>query len=241
VLASGPFYESGTFWGAAAAVAAFATLVVSVILWRLGGPRRLLTYSMPVTSPLLSQYSRRFMRAELKVTVGTTLMKDPYVVILRMGNRSRRDIRSRDFDQDKPIVFDLGAEILAVGGPRSGTDPPETLTFEDTKISYGPALIHGGQNLRLTILTDGAPNLKCEHHLVNVIVREVASAGRRPPAQMLVYFGVFIGALALVTGFGWIGDSLQQYMLSLVGVVAVAFIATYVYWRIWERRPLRQR
>ena len=63
VLASGAFYTSGTFWGGAGAAVALVAIVVSVILWRFGGPRRRLTYSMPVATPLLSSHSPRFLTA----------------------------------------------------------------------------------------------------------------------------------------------------------------------------------
>jgi hypothetical protein len=76
VLASGAFYTSGTFWGVAGVAVAVLAILVSVVLWRLGGPRRVLTYSVPVATPLL-RGSPRFLRGQVEVTLGGLPMKDP--------------------------------------------------------------------------------------------------------------------------------------------------------------------
>lgn len=41
-------------------------------------------------------------------------LTDPHFVRLHVENKSRQDIQSADFDQGKPLVFDIGARVVAI-------------------------------------------------------------------------------------------------------------------------------
>jgi hypothetical protein len=169
MLASRYFYDSGTFWGATAAIAAVVAIIVPLVVWRMGAPRRLLTYGMPVTTPMLSSHLPGLPAERLQVTLDGQPLANPHVAVLRIENKSRRDIRSSDFDQSKPLEFDLGAKVAAV--PVDPARFPETLKVDGAKITIGPMLIRGNSRLELSLVTDGRPNLACQSYLVNVNMR----------------------------------------------------------------------
>jgi hypothetical protein len=175
MLASGPWYESGTFWGGAGAVAAFAAIVVSVVLWRLGAPSRVLTYDTPVATPLISDQWHGI-PGELQVTLDERPIGEPYLVVLRIDNKSRRDIRSSDFDQGRPLVADFGVPLIGASWDGTATIALESVRPGEAEISVGPALIPGGQGLRLILITDGEPMLIWQSPLVGVKVREQSPA-----------------------------------------------------------------
>lgn len=133
-------------------------IIVSMALWHLGAPRRLLAYSTPVVSPLVSGHWPLAPDGLLRVMLEDEPIKNPHVVILRIENRSRRDIRSTDFDQDKPLAFDLGARLIAESYDGSSASFKDAITPFRTEISVGPTLIPGGQKVRLTLVTEGAPS-----------------------------------------------------------------------------------
>src|ERR1022692_2266232 len=114
MLASGPFYISGTFWAGAGVAVAIVSVVIPVILWLLGSPRRLLTYSLVSPTALLTHGARRQGGGGLnrRVTRDEHLLNAPYVVSLRVESRSRRDIRRADFEEDQPFLLELNAPIL---------------------------------------------------------------------------------------------------------------------------------
>jgi hypothetical protein len=58
-LADGSWYASGAFWGAIGAVAAIAAVVVSLLVWVIGPPRRRLSVRTLTTVPLLSRHFER--------------------------------------------------------------------------------------------------------------------------------------------------------------------------------------
>jgi hypothetical protein len=90
-------------------------------------------------------------------------------------NRSRRDIRSNDFDQGKPLRFDLGAKLsfASVDTTTTTIDYDSTLGNTETVITFGPALIGRGQTLRMTIITEGPPHISCPNPpLIGVTIKD---------------------------------------------------------------------
>jgi hypothetical protein len=165
---------------------------------------------------------------------------------LRVDNRSRRDIRSADFDQDKPLVFDLGADIVMVGDPGPATFPPETLQADGTKIRFGPTLIPGGASLRCTLITEGAPHLTCQSPLVNVKLREQGPDMLRPLWAFVPLILTGVGAALIASGvyslFGHakeIPDIARGVLLLGLAVIILAVASFLVMWRVvlprWRR------
>ena len=86
---------------AAGVVVAVVAIVISVVFRRRGEPRGLITYSVPVTAPLLRGQWRgtQYEHPDLTLMLGEKQVSDPYVVGLRVESRGRRDIRTADFEE----------------------------------------------------------------------------------------------------------------------------------------------
>jgi hypothetical protein len=181
--------------------AALATIVVTIILWRVGPPRRVLLYSMPAAAPMVSSHWPLAPDVPLKVVLDDEAVTDPHVVVLQVDNKSRRDIRSSDFDQDRPLAFDLSARVLATSLEGSSTNFSDAINFAGTQILLGPALIGGGESLLLTLITEGPLRLACRRTLVNVKIREEGEP-RWNPGNYLGMAFAWVSAVAVSVG-GW--------------------------------------
>jgi hypothetical protein len=101
------------FWAVATFIIAVVAWLVAVLAWRLGAPRRLVTYSVLGTTPPLGGGHWAALRdVQFEVLLNGNPLPDPHVAILRVENRSRRDIRSSDFDREQFLVFNLGAKLV---------------------------------------------------------------------------------------------------------------------------------
>jgi hypothetical protein len=158
---------------------AVAAIVVTVILWHRGSPRRLLVYSMPVVTSVLTRRARFLMRAGLEVTYRGRALVDPHVALLRVESSSRQDISSKDFDQRRQLVFDLGTNIAAVVNDRLANNIVLPLSIEGSRVKIGPTLIRSGQVISIDVLTEGTPRLTCYSPLIDVRIKDKDSS-RRP-------------------------------------------------------------
>jgi hypothetical protein len=204
VLASAPspVYDSLLFWAIVPVGVAVVGIVVPVFLWRVGPPRRLVTYSVLGTTPLLSGAHWRVLRhAQLQVVMDGSPLTDPYVWFLRVENHSRRDIRSSDFDQEKPLLFDLGANIAFAADAGSTIDYEPTLETAESSISVGPMLMPGGKSLQITIITERRPAVTCPNPpLVGVTVKEQAYGYRKSRLRSgLIAIGFILAALLILS------------------------------------------
>jgi hypothetical protein len=181
VLASGPFYASGTFWAGAAVAVAVVAIVVAVLLWFLGSPRRLLVYGVVSEAALLTSGARRQVGADLEVTLSGQVLNDPHVILLQVESRSRRDIRGTDFENAMPLMIDLGTPILNLLDLDTGGrgKPDVKVEVKNTEVAIGPGLIKRGQTIRVNLLTDGPVSVTCAHpQLADVIIKERRSDSR---------------------------------------------------------------
>ena len=205
VLASDPLHSAGpawgTLWGAVGAVAGVAALIAFLIQWRFGGPRRVLIYSLSGVAPFLSSQILGISQ-EIAVTVDGEAIADPYIASLRIDNRSRRDIRSSDFDREKPLEFDLRAGIIVAQPTSPASGLQEALIVDGTKLKLGPTLIHGREKLNLTLITEGYPNISRRDILVNVKIRSQEEQRQRyrpvrNTAVVIEWLGVLIAILGI--------------------------------------------
>jgi hypothetical protein len=117
LLASGHWYTSGAFWGAASGVLAVIVMGVlgSWVVWRSANPNKQLVYSVSEPTPLVaSEPLGSAGTGLLSVTYNEMPLTNPYVVTIEVNSRSRRDIRSSDFDGNRPLIFSLDADVKAV-------------------------------------------------------------------------------------------------------------------------------
>jgi hypothetical protein len=164
------WYASGMFWTVGGAVLALVAIIATIVLWLVGTPRGVLEYSLPVIAPLLSQDHNVH-----GVTVslgGGGPLHDPHVVSFEVASRSRRDIRSADFDQQRPLVFDLGTNIVTT---RKIDANGIVGKVGDHTITIGPALIRRRQKLTVDLLTDGVPAVTIDSPIADVTIRDMGS------------------------------------------------------------------
>src|SRR5213595_646289 len=99
------WYNSGLFWTifgiAAAIIIGVATIVVPYFL---GAARRQIVYGIELATSLLHHVAP-VADAELEVSYRKIRVRDPRIIWIRIENRSRRDIRSDDFDNKKPFTL----------------------------------------------------------------------------------------------------------------------------------------
>lgn len=171
------FLASDLFW----AVALFAVAVFTVVvIWWLGtADRREITYSTPVVRPFINTRLPRYL-SDRGITVSLDKVgrsglseqtfNDPFLIELIIESRGRKDIASRDFDRDRPLVFRLGTDIAAVAEPPSSRYV-EHLSIDGDVIQLSPCVIRRGPVARLVFLTDGRPEVTCISPLIDVDIR----------------------------------------------------------------------
>ncbi len=218
-------YSSGTFWGAVGAVAAVAAVGVAIVLWRVGAPRRVLVYEMVTSSSLLSSHAAGFTEGHLQVTMDGKALSDPWVAVVRLENKSRRDIRSSDFDQEKPLTLDLHRGIAMLRAEPA----EESLVLHDSKITIGPALIRGGSRLDMTLVTDGPPFLTCQSFLVDVKVQEygITTAG---DWLRLIGMGIVIAAIVALLAARY-----AAWQAGILGGIAALMLFEITWARVHNR------
>lgn len=182
MLASESVYVSGTFWASIALAAlAIITIAVTVVLWRRGGPRRLIVWSTPVVTSLLSSHAPQGGQIYVGILTGpgeSRTLTDPYLVRLHVESRSRKDISRRDFDGERPLVFRLGAKFVSQIGDSTAWADGLEIAIENDEIKIGPSLVRKGQLLMAEILTEGRPGITCSNPLPDIVVREETGSSR---------------------------------------------------------------
>jgi hypothetical protein len=182
VLASGHWYSSAFFLGIVGIAVGVAATLVSLVLWRIGGPRKRLYYGLISDTALLGSDLPELPETHLEVTLRGQPVREPHVLGVWFQNWSRSDIRSADFDRGKPLVIDVGASILDLLAPeRLRRDSPQvTLTIDGTKVEISPALIRARQLIRIDLLTEGPPTLGCSSPIADFTVIETFADNRTP-------------------------------------------------------------
>jgi hypothetical protein len=174
------WYQNGTFWAAAAAV--IALIAIPCTVWatiRAAHPKRVFTYELEVSGGAVRAASNR-----LAVTFDGTVVANPHILTIRVGNGGSRDIPSTAFDGGRSARFDVGVPIVAVLTP----DPlPAEVSLAGTALLIAPCLIRGREVRSFTLLTDGRCRaLEADVPLVDVRVRrtgEYSPGGRTDEEQ----------------------------------------------------------
>lgn len=224
-----PWYTSAAFWGAAGLVGILAVGAATVLVtYFIGSAKRELTYGMQYSSSLLGPFSTSNTR-DLKVLYGDEQLRQPNIVWLRLISRGRRDIRSEDFDQGRPILLNVGARIIAVLGSTSDpkrADMPK-VAIDGKTLTVGPDLIRKRQTLGFVLLVDGdRPYVSCTARLGDVGVRRQRPDDGMPKRLIwLPIVGGVIGIAATVAGFATGGKSNQTVAPIPAITLALIFIS----------------
>jgi hypothetical protein len=166
-----------------------AAVVLGWLTYRASRSNRELLYSTSPPTSLLGT-ALRPAHPSLQVLYDGQPLDDPRVIWVRLRAKGRSDIRSEEFDQDRPLALAFHAKIIAVLSVDSGSSSGSALKrqVDGTKLKIGPDLMRMGMTLAIAVLVDGPPaGLTYESTLANVALRredyrypadEVAAATR---------------------------------------------------------------
>jgi hypothetical protein len=210
MIASGSWYTSGVLWTAVGAIAVVIIgLLTMLVTWWIGVPRRSLLYTIPVAASLLSSHVPGPARPDLEIRYrGGRALDDPHLVSLRVVSKSLRDIRSTEFDNRQPLVFDLGRHIvvpLDFRFDRKVAKHPEWLRIEDSQIKIGPTLIRRRQELQIDVMTEGPPNLTVTSPIADVKVREQSREQQLEKWWSITAIVLLVVGLATLVGLALAG------------------------------------
>ena len=150
---------------AAIAVALLAIIVGVWAVRRWGVRRRRVFYAL-TSSPLIPALSA-LPSDDLKVTFKDLEVKDPHIVLIAIENIGPLDVTSNDFDDNRPITFDLNCKFF---GLVESTHPNFTSVpsiGSNTLIKIRPLLLRRGEVLSVAAIVSGAPNLQADLPLQN--------------------------------------------------------------------------
>lgn len=193
---TGAWYTSDLFLAAVSAVSGVAGVIVTIIFGYMSlGLRRPLVYQMK-TRPVMNTPPGTLSKSSSGAVGSTT-----QYVSLRVQNRSRSNIDSDDFDEKKPLVFDLQTKIIerlpsdADGGSLDGYK----LWTGESKVSIGPALFHPKAEIRLNLRTAAPPSIKVSDDPLTHKVRIVTK--QRWQRRRVGIAAVTVALLAATAGF----------------------------------------
>lgn len=147
-------------------------LSVLAIIWAARNvrlPKRRLDYGIAEVVTLVMPQSS--IRHDLEVSHNGTVLTQPRLVTIRLVLRGRQDIASDDYDSDQPLRIGLGTPIVTILeiSTRPGTSAIPVVSLDDSTLAIGPSLIHSGQQIKISVLIDGASvSLECTSFLKNV-------------------------------------------------------------------------
>jgi len=182
---------------AVAIVTAVVTLAATFLVHRLSQERKHFDYEFISGVRLLADEATR-LAGDLELRFKTSVIKDPYLLLVRLINTGNKPLVEEDFEQ--PVRIELDAPVLSAWIAKS--EPEELIPavgwYSDT-VEIFPALFNKGDWIALGALTDGEPPKK------NINVRIV---GVKKPRkfehfskalnQSAVFFGILVGLVSLV-------------------------------------------
>jgi hypothetical protein len=173
LLTAGHWYYSVLAWTVAGVIAVVIVGAAGLLVTYLAnrpGAGLLLTYSM-------KNNTSRYTAEELS----RLHVDHPQVLIVGLANPRRRDVASAAFDQNRPLVLDVGVPILALARTFAirlptyrpvADSPPLPVSVDGTGLRVGPGLISRRLEWRFVIVVDGAaPHLTGQSPLIDVNVR----------------------------------------------------------------------
>lgn len=223
VLASGHWYTSSTLLGVTTVVVGVIAILVGLITWRAGTPRRLLVYSMPVVTPVLPEHSLapRLANIGVEVTHRGKAVENPHLITLDVESRRRHDISSQDFDQGNALVFDVGAPVITpVDGSSQFSSLFDVISIEGSQVKLEPLLIRHGRVFRLSLLTEGTPHLSCQSPLVDVEIRDLDLEYQYLSKRRIIAFvPVFVSLIAISIFAAIHGQPLPSWVQQLMWIL----------------------
>jgi len=229
MLAVEHWYTSAAFWGAAGVAAVVVVGIATILVMLRGTPRRRLTYATPAVTPLLSTpLGPR--KSDIKVTFLGGELDDPHFLRIRLENQGGRDIRSSDFDQGKPLILDVHADIVGTLAVEGTHGQFHLNLAQRNRLELKPTLIKGHQVITIDLLVDGAePYLTCEDSLIDVTVQEQRPDEIVPPWHIGAFGIMFVILLAAVASALFHAPSWIFYGgILVIAVILTALAVSFV-------------
>jgi hypothetical protein len=248
MYASGAWYASAITIGWVTIAVTLIVGVPTLLVWWSGIRKRLLVYTVEWTSLLLKDELESSGVDDIEIILRGQSVDNPHLVTLAIASRSRKDIRTEDFDSGKSLLFHLGVPIVAaksvvfkdqstlalgedIAHPGLHGTPSKTIQIK-------PCLVRKGPWCQLHLLTTGPPDVKYESPIANVTVRRGS-----PATSKLIY--VAIGALAGCLLFegeieGEIIANPHPGWLEVVIAIVLLLAATVIGGELvkaWRQRP----
>jgi len=198
------WYSSAAFQGFITIVLALLTLIATVVALKiqLSSSRQWLSYEIRAAAPLIQAPVE--VSKDLAVMYDGSLVKDPYFIELRLVNRGRKDIISGAFDQETPIRFDFGIDIIKLLQVKLEPDElgSPKVKADGSTVEIGPCLIHGHQELSIALLATGSEiTLKHNRPLADVKIKSVAQADSAARSGMTLKTTAAWAAVAFIVWF----------------------------------------
>ncbi|WUH89850.1 hypothetical protein OG900_06760 [Streptomyces sp. NBC_00433] len=207
-----------------------ALLAIPISVWaarRFSERDTYLYYDLTETTQLLTPNARL---ASLTMHHGDAPLNDPYITLLTLAVKSRRDIGKERFSQG-PLVIDVGAPIVKDIDTRysAGIELIPALEYDGTRIHLGPSLIHNDASLTIRLLLEGGPDLKAPlRSMENVKLVQgepITSRNRAVIGLMIMY-----SAALITTAISW-----PHLNKTVIGSAAFAvLLGVYIAHRVAE-------
>ena len=152
-------------------VLAILTVITIIFNYRVARPKRLVLINLPHKPVPLVESRADSWPSLLTLEAGDSI-EYTHLLDVKFSAKGRLDVPSKFFDQDLPIVIDVGTSILAV----NISSPPGAAHLKaetnGTELRIGPSLIHHGMTWGFALLIVAPTfNLSWSNPLIDVSVR----------------------------------------------------------------------
>jgi hypothetical protein len=180
--------------------AALIVAIIGVLYSRQMTAKRELLVLPQAPTPLLHKMKDDV--ARITVLYGERRVTVPYVTVLRLRSTGRNTITTEHFDQNRPLLVDIGAsivDVLKVSSTR-GSFKVET---SGTNVVFGPDLLAKKDDVEVHLLTNGEPVLTAEaspvtHYLIDTRVEYVKPGSKPMRRRRLNRGAIVVSAIATV-------------------------------------------
>ncbi|MFW5469505.1 hypothetical protein ACOCJ4_05600 [Knoellia sp. CPCC 206435] len=218
-------------------VAAVAAIPVTVLVGRWARPRRArLAFGFTKRSLTVALSER------IEVRIDGVDVADPWLLSVRLANRGTRDIRSADFDRDRPILIEIGpaVPVSLLDEPSGGVWSRDSISLAKNQnaVALAPERVAKGAELQLTVIVSGKPEPTLIHHLIDIEVESEGEIERKIGVSAARFASpIFLGvAVALRLLAGNVGEQALAYwpltiyaaIFGAGGVLALLFPSRFV-------------
>ncbi|MGW1893992.1 hypothetical protein ACWCP6_27625 [Streptomyces sp. NPDC002004] len=152
---------------------------------------------MPLAEPVIDLPTN--VRQRMVLSVDGRPRQNAHRVEVRLV-RKGPDIASSDFDQDRPIVLNVGSDIITmIGSPQVEPSDAEVpnVTYAGSMLNVPKCLIKRGQQISVSLLVDGTPSLTRQQVLLRN-VKPKRFTGEGPRLGKVEKTGIWVTFVALL-------------------------------------------